>query len=257
MGDAGGKSPILGTTAEAVRLARTLLRTARSASLAVLEPETGWPMVSRVGMSTDLDGAPILLLSGLAVHTEALRSDPRCSLLIGPLGKGDPLAHPRLSLVCTARELQQGSPEAEHAAERYLAHQPKAQLYAGLPDFRYVALAPQRGALNGGFGKAYVLDAGELISSASFKADLAALEPSAIAHMNEDHAEAVGLYAQHFAKAPAGDWRMIGIDPEGMTLANGDDVRRVWFDTPLTSAMEVRRVLSAMADTARRAMNVR
>ncbi len=78
-------SPILETTEQAIRLAKTLLRTARSGALATLEPGTGWPIATRVGVSTDSDGAPVILISRLAAHTGALLADP-------PL-----LAAPRLS----------------------------------------------------------------------------------------------------------------------------------------------------------------
>jgi heme iron utilization protein len=72
--------------------------------------------------------------------------------------------------------------------------------------------------------------------------------------MNGDHSEAVGLYARHFARAHAANWKLIGIDAEGIDLAAGDDVRRVWFETPLTSADEVRPVLVRMAGDARKAL---
>ncbi|MDP3897999.1 MAG: pyridoxamine 5'-phosphate oxidase family protein, partial [Mesorhizobium sp.] len=73
------KDVIRTTDAEAIRLARTLLRSARFGALAVLDPDTGAPLASRVGIATDLDGAPLILVSGLSAHTRALVADPRCS----------------------------------------------------------------------------------------------------------------------------------------------------------------------------------
>ena len=64
--------------------------------------ETGAPLASRVGVATDIDGAPLILVSMLSAHTPAILADPRCSLLVGEPGKGDPLAHPRLTLICRA-----------------------------------------------------------------------------------------------------------------------------------------------------------
>ena len=92
------KDVIRETDATAVRLAKTLLRTARFGAIAVIEPGTGAPHASRVGVATDLDGSPLTLISGLSAHTGALLADPRCSLMVGEPGKGDALAHPRLSL---------------------------------------------------------------------------------------------------------------------------------------------------------------
>ena len=63
------KDVIRETDAEAIRLAKTLIRTARYGALAVLDPETGAPLASRVGVATDVDGAPLILVSLLSAHT--------------------------------------------------------------------------------------------------------------------------------------------------------------------------------------------
>lgn len=157
------KSVVLETTDEAVTLARTLIRAARYGAIATLDPASGRPVVTRVGLGTDADGAPTILVSALAAHTPALRADPRCSLLVGEPGKGDPLAHPRLTLHCDAREIDHGSDEEIRIAGRYLAANPKAALYAGLGDFRYFRLEPLSASLNAGFGRAYALSAADVL----------------------------------------------------------------------------------------------
>jgi heme iron utilization protein len=238
---------------EAVRLAKTLIRTARSGALATLDPTTQWPIASRVGVSTDIDGTPTIFVSALAAHTPALRADPRCALLLGVPGKGDPLAHPRISLSCTAREIASGTAEQERIRLRYLAHHEKAKLYATLPDFRFFRLEPVAASLNGGFGKAYAPAISDLLTDSPANAGLAETEAGALAHMNADHAEAVASIARHFARAPAGSWRLVGIDAEGVDLADGDDVRRVFFAEPLRSADALRDALARMAAEARAA----
>jgi putative heme iron utilization protein len=253
MRDDKPRDVILETTADAIRLARTLIRTARHGAMATLDPESGWPTATRVGVSTDFDGAPVILISRLAAHTKALLSDARCSLLLGATGKGDPLAHPRVTLACEAREIAPGSDEAERIGGRYLRHQPKAKLYAGLGDFRFFRLEPRGASLNGGFGRAYALTPADLFNANPANAKLAASEAAAIAHMNDDHAEAVGLYAEHFAGAEPGRWCLVGIDAEGLDLADGDDVRRLWFEAELTSPGDIRMTLVHMAEEARRA----
>jgi hypothetical protein len=157
------KNVLRETDDEAVGLAKTLIRSADHAVIATLDPQTGRPIATRVGMATDADGAPLILVSALAAHTPALRADPRCSLLIGEPGKGDPLAHPRITLHCDAREIERGSAEEARVSERYLAHAPKAKLYAGLGDFRYFRLEPVAASLNAGFGKAYALNAADVL----------------------------------------------------------------------------------------------
>ena len=141
----------------AIRLARTLMRTARHAVIATLDPQSGAPIATRVGISTDHDGAPIILVSALAAHTPALLADPRCSLLVGEPGKGDPLAHPRMTISAKAREIARDTPEHARIEWRYLSHLPKAKLYVGLGDFRFFRLEPESAKLNGGFGQAYQL----------------------------------------------------------------------------------------------------
>jgi len=157
------KTPILPTTDEALAMARHLLRSAHHGVIATLEPESGRPVATRVGLATDVDGAPVILVSALAAHTPALRADPRCSLLVGEPGKGDPLAHPRLTLHCDAREITRGSADEARIAARYLAHNAKAALYASLGDFRYFRLEPARASLNAGFGRAYALAGADML----------------------------------------------------------------------------------------------
>lgn len=152
------KDPIRPADDEARALATTLIRNARFGSLAVLQD--GQPMVSRVAVGTDESGAPLMLVSDLSLHTKALRSDARCSLLLGePEDKGDPLTHPRITLQATAVFI----PKSEVLIARYLRHQPKAKLYIGFADFNFVRLAVSEAHLNGGFGKAYYLTSRDLL----------------------------------------------------------------------------------------------
>ncbi len=148
------KDVIRKTDAESIRLAKTLVRSARHGAIAFLDPNTGAPSINRVGVATDLDGTPLILVSMLSAHTPAILADPRCSLLVGVTGKGDPLAHPRISLSCRAVRLERGSPDHVRTERRYLNHNPKAKLYAGLGDFSIFRLEPETGSLNAGFGKA-------------------------------------------------------------------------------------------------------
>lgn len=238
----------------AIHLARTLLRTARHAAIATLEPVSGDPIATRVGLATDHDGTPIILASALAAHTPALLADPRCSLLVGEAGKGDALAHPRMTIFAKAREIARGTPEHARIEWRYLSHLPKAKLYASLADFRFFRLEPEHARLNGGFGRAYELAASEWLSLNPANGAIAAAEQSAVDHMNEDHADAVALYARHFGKGDNGNWRITGIDADGFDLADGDKVLRIFFSEPLNSAGDIRTTLVRMAGEARLAL---
>ncbi len=245
------KDVIRETDAATIRLAKTLLRTARFGAIGVIEPETGAPYVSRVGVATDIDGTPLILISGLSAHTVALMADPRCSLMVGEPGKGDALAHPRISLTCRARRLECGSPENSRAERRYLNRNPKAKLYVGLGDFSFFRLELERAGLNGGFGKAYLLERNDILVEGPVTEALASSEQGAVDHMNADHRDAVQAYAFHYAKVSGEGWTLAGIDADGFDLLSGDEVRRVFFPEPLASASDLRRVLVDMARTAR------
>ncbi|MFE1600617.1 HugZ family pyridoxamine 5'-phosphate oxidase [Methylobacterium sp. ID0610] len=233
---------------DAVGLARTLLRATRTGALATLDRSDGSPFASLVTVATDLDGAPLMLLSRLSAHTLNLEAEPRCSLLLSAGGKGDPLAHPRLTV---AGRVERS--DAPRVRARFLARHPKAQLYADFPDFAFYRLEPRAGHLNGGFAKAATLSGPELLTDLAGLEALADSEAGAVAHMNADHADAVALYAAHFAGAEPGPWRLTGLDPDGMDLIAGDRTARVTFPERLSSPATLRQVLVEMAREARRA----
>lgn len=163
--DRKASGPIRPTDDEARATARRLLDTASTGSLATLDAATGHPFATLVTVATDADGAPLILVSRLSGHTANLLADPRVSLLVAQTGKGDPLAHPRITLIATARAIARGSDEAAGARERFLARHPKAALYVDFPDFGFFALDVVRASLNGGFGKAYELTAEDVMGA--------------------------------------------------------------------------------------------
>jgi putative heme iron utilization protein len=246
----GKKDPLLPVDAEARRLARDLLRRARHGALATLDPATGDPLATRTALATDMDGAPVILTSTLSAHTQALLRDPRCSLLVGEPGKGDPLAHPRLTAIGRAERIA-ADETRDRLKRRYLARHPKAELYADFGDFSFWRIDLARASLNGGFGRAYAMTREDVLTDMAGLAELLDAEAGAVAHMNADHGDAVALYAQAFCKAPAGAWVLTGLDPEGLDLALGDRVERLWFDRPLTDTAQLRPLLVELAKNAR------
>ena len=241
------------TDDEARRLARILLRSARSCALAVIEPESGAPFASRTLTGTDTDGTPVILVSALSVHTQALRRDPRASLLAGEPGKGDPLAHPRLTVIAEAEEVSRDSAAHAGLRERFVRRHPKAKLYVDFPDFAFFRLVPLRAHLNGGFGKAFVLTADDLLIRSPARGALAEMETGAVDHMNADHADAAGIYARHYCGATEGAWIIAGLDAAGVDLASGDKLKRLEFPHELENAGELRSELARLLHEARAA----
>ncbi|MGL4729460.1 MAG: HugZ family protein [Bosea sp. (in: a-proteobacteria)] len=244
--------PIRPTSEAARAQARTLIRMARSAALATLEAD-GHPFASLTSLATDVDGDPLILISQLSSHTANLARDSRASLLIATSGKGDPLAHPRLSVQVIARPVARESEEGQLIRRRFLARQPKAALYVDFPDFGFVKLELQRASLNGGFGKAYELMRQDIILDVSAAGGLIATEESAIAHMNGDHADAVSLYATALAGEAPGPWRLTGIDPEGIDLMAAEKTARIVFPEAVATAEALHKAMMALAAKARQA----
>jgi putative heme iron utilization protein len=230
------------TDDDARRQARVLLRGARFAAIGVIDPETGFPSVSRVLLGTDIDGAAVILVSNLSAHTGALLADPRASLLTGEPAKGDPLAHPRLTLQCLAESVERDSPAHARLRGRFLARHPKSQLYIDFPDFRFFRLVPERASLNGGFGRAYHLGREDLMISLptdNFWQDQETLlRDLGVRHPGLAHRIATEIY-----HAPAGDWTICGIDSQGLDINFKDMLIRHEFVTPVTQKTHIDLVL--------------
>jgi putative heme iron utilization protein len=231
---------------DAAGLGKHLLRTVRAGALATLDRDGGFPFASLVTVATDTDGSPLLLMSRLSEHTRNLEQDPRASVLLAETGKGDPLAHPRLTVIGRAERTTE-----PRVRSRFLARHPKAKLYADFADFSFWRLTVEKAHLNGGFARAAALRAEELLTGVAGAEALLAAEAGAVEHMNEDHAEALVLYATVLAGAAPGPWQATGVDPEGIDLMAGDRTARALFPERVTDPGNLRRVLVAMAARAR------
>ncbi len=242
----GNKNILQPVDDEAQALARRLLRTARFGALATLDTASGTPVASRVAVATEIDGTPLILISMLAGHTAALLSDPRCCLMIGEPGKGDPLAHPRMSVRCEAQRLDRQNDDGRHAQRRYLNRHPKSSLYADFADFSYFRLRVHSASLNGGFGRAHALDTNHMVIWHNAMAQFLDAEQSAIDHMNSDHADTVDRLVTAAGALPAAGWKLTGIDPEGFDLMRGDIAYRTRFPKMLKSPENIRYAFISM-----------
>src|ERR1700732_3030392 len=189
-------------------VAMGLLRATRAGALATIDRNTGHPFASLVNVATDVDGSPLILVSRLSTHTANLEIDGRASLLLASTGRGDPPAHPRLTLLGSFVQIARDDPELPRIRRRVLARHPKSELYAGFADFSFWRLETVSAHLNGGFARAADLKAADVMTNVSGAADLLEAEAGAIEHMNADHTEAVRLYATKLLGAPDLAWRL-------------------------------------------------
>jgi heme iron utilization protein len=132
-----------------------------------------------------------------------------------------------------------------------LARHPKSELYAGFGDFSFWRLQTVSAHLNGGFARAADLKAADVMTDVADAESLLEAEASAVTHMNDDHAEAVRLYATKLLGAEDGAWRLTGLDPEGLDLARGDATLRLAFAERVTSAEQLRKAVVDLAARAR------
>ncbi|MDA1072380.1 MAG: pyridoxamine 5'-phosphate oxidase family protein [Proteobacteria bacterium] len=221
--------------------ARALLRGCRYGTLATLA-EGGAPFASLVALASDERGAPLLLLSDLARHTQNLKRDGRASLLLdGSEGRRERLAAARLTLTGTIAPA-----ESQAASRRYLAVHPEAARLLELADFRFYRLEPDAGHLVAGFGRIDTIAAADFLVPAALAADLAQSETGAIEHMHADHADAVDL----LAGAPGG--RIGALDADGMDLVAGTQAVRCDYAARLGAAADLRVAIVELVRKARK-----
>ena len=178
------------------------------------------------------------MISDLAQHTRNLAIDARCSLLFdGTGGLEDPLAGKRLAVM---GRLESAADEALRM--RYAARHPATWLE--FPDFRLYAMIVERAHLISGFGRTAWIAGEDLL----FDADsaLAGAEAGILAR----EGRAAESPAARFLDLPDGDWKMTGIDPEGIDLRKGRRTSRLDFDTPIRNPDEARAALARIAETA-------
>jgi heme iron utilization protein len=228
--------------------AKKLLREGRSGALATLMPNSGDPYCSLVNVATAADGAPLLLISRLAVHTKNILADARVSLMIDERKEGDPLQGARVMLMGTA-----AATDDPAARRRYLERQPEAEMFAGFADFAFYRVALEGAHLVAGFGRIVDLTPKDILTEVDDAAELIAAEPDIIAHMNGDHADACRVYATKLLGAPDGEWRCVGCDPEGLELQQGRTALRLAFPQRVRAPGVLRQVLKQMAEEARAA----
>jgi heme oxygenase (biliverdin-IX-beta and delta-forming) len=226
--------------------AKKLLREGRSGALATLMAGTGDPYCSLVNVATAIDGSPLLLLSRLALHTKNILADGRVSLMLDERKPGDPLEGARVMLMGTIAAT--GDPAARAG---YLRRQPEAEMFAGFTDFAVYRIALTRAHLVAGFGRIVDLKPADVLTDVSDAQALIEAEPDAIAPMNADHAEACRLYATKLLGGPDGDWRCVGIDPEGIELQDGRMALRLHFPQRVIAPRPLRAVLKQLAEQAR------
>jgi hypothetical protein len=210
--------------------------------------ESGDPYCSLVNLASAPDGSPVLLISRLAVHTRNILADPRISLMLDERAPGDPLEGARIMVAGRAEEV---GAERDLLRRRYLNVHPSAETFVDLKDFSFFRIRPSTAHLVAGFGRIVDLGPEQFLTEVGDAASLIEAEQGAIEHMNEDHREAMSLYATKLLGAEAADWRCTGCDPEGFDMQADATILRLEFPARVTGPGELRKILVRLAEEAR------
>ena len=234
---------------DAARLARSLLRRSRQGALATLMARSGDPYCSLANVATHADGSPILLISRLALHTQNILADARISLMLDERAEGDPLEGSRIMLAGRADEAS--GDDVAMLRRRYLNAHPSAEAFVDFRDFSFFRIRPHAAHLVAGFGRIVDLKPEQFLTEISDASALLDAEQGAVEHMNEDHRDAINLYATKLLGADLADWRCTGCDPDGVDMQAETATLRLDFPERVTGPGELRKMLVKLADEAR------
>ncbi|MDH7805134.1 MULTISPECIES: HugZ family protein [unclassified Rhizobium] len=233
--------PSAGAPFEAVRVARDVLHTSRTAALATLDPVSGYPYTTATNIGIEPDGTPFFFAAGLTLHARNMEADPRISLTLAPFGKGDALTLPRLTLVGKAELID--LEEVPLARQRYIDRYPKAKLYLSLPDTRLYRLRTEGVQINGGPARnASNITPADLRTDLSDAEQLMAAAADEAARLNAIKGEASRLAA--LAGEKTARWKIISIDPDGIDLASANDLARLWFAERVKTLKQLEKALA-------------
>ena len=233
--------------------ARTLVQQARLGTLSTHSRKAGgFPFGSLAPYGVDAAGRPTFLFSTMAMHTQNLLADPRASLLVAQTHwDEDPLAGARVTLVGRVTDIDAADRPA--IRDGYLSRHENARHWVDFEDFAFYRLDPTDLYYVGGFGSMGWVPADDY--RAASPDPLADHAPGIIAHMNQDHADALVLYARVFGGVEADQATMLSVDRLGfrVRIRKNDEYRglRINFTREARTPEQARVVLVEMVRDAR------
>jgi len=233
------------TDEDNLRAAKAILRGVRTATISVDEQRTSLPLKTVVAVASDIDGAPIVAVAGSNNDIRVFQDQSLCTLLLMASDEAISSETPKLSMAGRLLELE--GEDLSRIAGRFHARHPSS---VSNSLFRMEFVEAWFSSSAGGRTK---VETAQLLTELGSLADWGAREAGAREHMNDDHADAVALYATKLTGAPDGDWILTGIDPEGADMALDQQDVRVWFDEPLQALSDMHH---AMIDLVKKARSI-
>lgn len=206
----------------------------------------GFPFGSLAPFAMTHEGCPLIYVSRIAEHTRNLAANPRACLTAVEATRGNRQALGRTSLLGEAHEL----PAAERgaAAERYFALFPEQRAYEQFHDFEFWRIEPVRVRWIGGFGEIHWIERDAWLSATP---EWSADEASIVAHMNDDHRDALELLCRRSLGAEPEATRLVAVDPEGFHLCNAGAIHWLPFEHPCHTSQQVRLEMVRLTKAAR------
>jgi putative heme iron utilization protein len=195
---------------------RTLISLTSIATLSTISRKhAGFPFGSLMPFALDSLGRPIFLISNMAMHTQNLKTDSRCSIFVGQEGAdGDALGSPRATMIGKAEPIPAG--DVADARTRYLARHENSRYWVDFSDFSFFRLQPIDLYYVGGFGVMGWVEAEDYELAAPDP--LAEAAPEILSHMNADHVDSMVLLARTHAQLEAREVTMTSVDRLGFSL---------------------------------------
>jgi heme iron utilization protein len=231
--------------------AKQFLRSTQHGILSTISNKfAGYPFGSVSPFILSHDGQPIVLISTIAEHTKNIIANPKVSLLV--FAKGDDLqANARLTLIGEAENI--GKDDADLMA-RYCRYFPDSVGYFAMHDFSFYRVNIAQARYIAGFGKMGWLE-GNALNIQAESNHIAALETNMIEHMNQDHADSLMAYCQHFHGLTPSRALLIGIDSDGfdVEVVITDEIKTLRFNfaAPIFDANSARAAFVAMSKQVR------
>jgi heme iron utilization protein len=247
----GPQAPAVPEPSYAERV-RTLIAQHAIGTLATISRKReGFPFGSLMPYAVDAAGRPVFFISSMAMHTQNLKADARSSLFVAQgTADEDPLGAARATLVGEVRQVSEG--ELAGVRQLYLAAHENSRHWVDFADFAFYRLEVEDIYYVGGFGVMGWVEARDYREA---EADpLAGVAAGIVAHMNEDHVEAMILLAHKHAGLQATDAVMTAVDRLGfhlrLTTAEGMKGIRINFPGEVRTAEETRRAMVALVKEA-------
>lgn len=229
------------------KLARSLFDRQENAVLCTAHAGLGgWPFGSITPYAVLPSGDAVLFLSDIAEHTRNLARDPRASLFVAdPEAREKPQAGARLAILTRARRANPDERDATEAC--YFARFPQAQAMRSAHGFHTYVAEVDCVRWIAGFGEMGWLSRAQWSGTAD---PLAAHAAGIVAHLNDDHRDAVAELVRAVCGLAVSDAVVRDLDRGGLMVAvtgpHGGTTARVPFTTVATTPDEVRQVVVAM-----------